>query len=421
MADTSFNIIGSSMTEEVLKCRHGARYDIKASVLKINPFYISEGEMETIAADKAEWIVIDTAYFSCGVEFAGNISVEIDNFIKFLKKNWHRKIVLIAAKPCSYRMGDSAVYAIRDAAPCPLSDELCFRLLSALNCYVVTMPFDCISSDGRPFHYIPVIKKYIKSVIDVITVKCDRNAIDRITAETVSEISAIQADTFAGTAALRKAYEEALAEGNLVDAYSATAELAARGDPNAILISERDYRPAAKAADNVQIRLKWLRTLSDAGLIWPKHHLFDVLWGLKTPEAYEEMIAVESGPAEQGVGASMRRIGRAYREGRGVPKDLETALMWGRKAYETKALTADMDLYDTLLKVGTPDAYKEMIKVIEPAFKKNELGAVVRMARAYRDGKGVGKDLKKSAELFGKAAAAKPVYQKELDEVKKLL
>ena len=55
------------------------------------------------------------------------------------------------------------------------------------------------------------------------------------------------------------------------------------------------------------------------------NELFDILWKIGTPESFAEMIAVASGFAEEGNAGAMARLGRAYREGKGVPKDLDKA------------------------------------------------------------------------------------------------
>ena len=77
-----------------------------------------------------------------------------------------------------------------------------------------------------------------------------------------------------------------------------------------------------------------MRKAADQNLGWAKNELFDVLWKIGTPESYSEMIDVATRFAEAGDGAAMGRLGRAYREGKGMEKNLDKAAEWLHKAAE---------------------------------------------------------------------------------------
>ena len=94
MPESAFNVLGSSIGQDALRCGTDG-CSIRGCVTGINPLFISEGEEETLISDRADWIIVDTAHFSCGVE--SDISDEITALAKFLKKNWHRKTLTTAA------------------------------------------------------------------------------------------------------------------------------------------------------------------------------------------------------------------------------------------------------------------------------------------------------------------------------------
>ena len=60
----------------------------------------------------------------------------------------------------------------------------------------------------------------------------------------------------------------------------------------------------------------------------------------------EEMISVATEFAEKGDGGAMGRLGRAYRDGKGVPQDMNKAAEWMRKAADKNIRWAKNELFD---------------------------------------------------------------------------
>ena len=79
---------------------------------------------------------------------------------------------------------------------------------------------------------------------------------------------------------------------------------------------------------------------------WANNELFDVLWSIDTPESRKEMLEVATRHAATGDGAAMGRLGRAYRDGKGVPRDLKMAAEWMRKAADKNIVWAKKELGD---------------------------------------------------------------------------
>ncbi len=413
MSKHAFNVLGSSISKDALVSCDSI--DVKGCVTGINPSSISQGEMEALASDKGEWILVDTAYLACGM--TDDATSEVEALAKFLKKGWGRKIIVICARPSAYRKGDSALYPI----PCrhdPLMDALATRLVESSKAYLLTLPFDCVSRDCKPYHYISCISEYIGNSVSVISEKYDRNAIDALAMKCASDINELLEDTEAGTKALKKAYQEAIAEGNRIEACSICVELVCRGDLDAAAASEHAFTVAVRKGADVDTRLKWVRSLSRMDVKWAKYMLFNMLWRLRTKDADQEMVRVVCRPAREGDGVSMKLLARAYREGRGVEKDLDAALEWARKAVAARTPLARNELFDILSKIDTPESKAEMIKVIKAPASLGEPGALYRLGCAYRDGRGVKKDLKKAEELIGKAAGKDSIYKKGLESLK---
>ncbi len=409
MTKQSFNILGSGVSKDVA----GACESIepKGSVTGTNPVRASLADLEPLLADKGDWILLDTALFSCGV--TQQDAADASALAKFLKKNWGRRIVLICARPSAYRQGESALYRMPFSTD-SVSESLAYSVAEATKAYCVPMPFDCVSRDGRPFHYIDVITKYVADVVGVIAEKYDRNAIDSLAMRCASEIGRMVEDTEAGTRALRKAYSEAAIEGKRDEACSVCAELVSRGDLEAAAISEHAFEMASRKGADVQARLGWLRSFAENGLGWAMPALFNILWRLRTDEADREMVDLVCQPAAEGDAVAMKLLSRAYASGRGVQADLDKSLNLAREAVRLRAPGARNDLFDVLWKVGTPEAYDEMVKAIKVPASIGVPGAVYRLGCAYRDGKGVEKDPEKARELMDSAAKKNAVYDRGL-------
>jgi TPR repeat protein len=94
----------------------------------------------------------------------------------------------------------------------------------------------------------------------------------------------------------------------------------------------RAYRDGKGVEKNLDIAADWMRKASAINIGWTKNELFDILWKIDTPDSRKEMIAVATAFADSGNGEAMGRLGRAYRDGKGVEKDLDIAADWMRKA-----------------------------------------------------------------------------------------
>ena len=166
----------------------------------------------------------------------------------------------------------------------------------------------------------------------------------------------------------------------------------------------RCYRDGKGVGKDLVKAAEWMRKAADQDLGWAKNELFDILWRINTPESLSEMIEVGKAFADTGDGAAMGRIGRAYRDGRGVAQDLSIAADWMRKARTRKIGWADWELVDILFRMNTSESNSEAVSIAQPSAESGNRELQARMGRAYRDGKGVGKDLVKAAEWMRKAA-----------------
>jgi TPR repeat protein len=91
-----------------------------------------------------------------------------------------------------------------------------------------------------------------------------------------------------------------------------------------------------------------------------------------------------------------------------------------RKANAKNSVWAN-ELFDVLWNIDDPKIHKEMLSLVEGLAGKGDAGSMLRLARMYRDGKGVEKDVEKAVELLEKASQTRPDAKKELEEIRKTL
>ena len=186
------------------------------------------------------------------------------------------------------------------------------------------------------------------------------------------------------------------------------------GFPSAYGLMGRAYRDGKGVPSDLRIAATWMRKATEWKIGWANWELFDILWRIGTPESYKEMIELAIPLAESGNREMQTRMGRAYRDGKGVEKDLLKSKEWYEKAYRQNLIGAGIELSDVLLKINTADSLKTMIEIIVPEAEKNNMPAIMRLGRAYRDGKGVPVDYTRAKELLSKAAHFNPSWAAEL-------
>ncbi|MBP5735657.1 MAG: sel1 repeat family protein, partial [Candidatus Methanomethylophilaceae archaeon] len=399
-------------------CMDGNVPSVKGCVFGINPVFISEGEKESLLSYKADWIVLDSVNMSLNVDSLEDVKDDLESLSKFLKKNWARKIILICARPSAYRQEGQAIVPVTRNSP-SVSDAICSAIMERVNCYLITIPSDCVSRSGKPFDYTEETTRFIRSVIDVIAVKYDRSVVERLEIEYCKGMESMIARSADSIKTKRKAFRSAVKSKKSVEACLICGDLVSMGDMWASSLAEESYKVASKECDDPAVLAECLRKFSNAGMPWAKYALFDILWKDGNSTSDKEMIDVIAPLVEEGDGIAMKRMGRAYRHGKGVEADLDKALEMMKAAHKLRTRGTSVELFDIYWAIGTPEAYKSMIPIVKPLADKGNVPAMVRMARAYRDGKGVKKNLDESMRLYDKAVAANPAISKERDVLKK--
>lgn len=180
-------------------------------------------------------------------------------------------------------------------------------------------------------------------------------------------------------------------------------QLAESGNSDCQYRMGRAYHYGRGVKKDLIIASEWLRLATNSKHLQSLIELSDVLWEIGTPKSYAEMIDLVKPLAIKENGDCLIRLGKAYRYGKGVEKDLSKARYLTRKAVNKKTRRASLILFDILWEINDDDSDKEMLDLIKPMATKGNSDGQLRLARAYRFGRGVSKDLNEAAYWMKRA------------------
>ena len=104
-----------------------------------------------------------------------------------------------------------------------------------------------------------------------------------------------------------------------------------------------------------------------------------------------------------------------YDHGLGVPRDLQTAASWYRKAAKAGDAMAQNDLADLYLRgEGVPQSDSEAFRLFRLAADQGQTAARIKLAYLYSTGRGTTKDLAAAYILLTAAANAGDARGKDL-------
>ena len=162
----------------------------------------------------------------------------------------------------------------------------------------------------------------------------------------------------------------------------------------------RSYRDGNGLPLDLSAARYWFQRAIDQGRDDAKIELFDVVDKTDKQSETDLLFSIAKSGAESGNVGLMGRLGRLYRDGLGTNRDMNEAMRWMRKAHEGGLKWAKWELFDLLWRINTPESTKEMIELITPFADEGDGPSIIRLARAYRDGRGVERDNLKALEYM---------------------
>ena len=96
---------------------------------------------------------------------------------------------------------------------------------------------------------------------------------------------------------------------------------------------------------------EWMRKSAGSGIQSAESDLLDILWREGSDDSLLEMVALARRMTERGNAKAMLILGRAYRDGKGLPQSKSNAIRWLSKASE-KIKQAEIELKELEGKAG---------------------------------------------------------------------
>lgn len=193
------------------------------------------------------------------------------------------------------------------------------------------------------------------------------------------------------TAVFRKNLEP---DQNLVKKCKSEAE---NGNRDAMLWLARMYRDGRGTEKDLGNAAEWYRRITEKNADLA-NEFADVLFEIGTPESYEEMVSVIIGHSRSGNAGATRRMGTAYRQGKGVEKDLDAAIMYQRVATCEGQKEAAGELVLALLERRTEEDVEEAFVMASCYRDYDDPDLAVHLSHMYRHGIGIEKDIDAAIE-----------------------
>ncbi len=124
----------------------------------------------------------------------------------------------------------------------------------------------------------------------------------------------------------------------------------------------------------------------------PIKSYFDESWDLKDSKRDKNIALFATALAESGNRDMQARLGKCYRYGRGVEKDLPKAAGWMRKAADQGLNWARVDYFDILWESADPGTDKTMVAYAAALAESGNRDMQARLGKCYRYGRGVEKN-----------------------------
>ncbi|MBR7005957.1 MAG: SEL1-like repeat protein [Candidatus Methanomethylophilaceae archaeon] len=200
-----------------------------------------------------------------------------------------------------------------------------------------------------------------------------------------------------------------------------TTSAAAKGESWACRRMGTMYWRGIGVETNFETAAEWMRNAVDKGNSFAPADLYDILCDMDTEDSRKEMIELANKYAAKGEAWAMRRLGDAYRRGKGVEKNVDKSAEWLTLASKKNNASAACDLFDLGWGLDNEDYLKKAIGFLTLHAKKENAKCIFRLSKAYREGKGVPKDLNKALELAEKAAKSSKAFEREYLSLKKIV
>jgi len=161
----------------------------------------------------------------------------------------------------------------------------------------------------------------------------------------------------------------------------------------------RLYRDGKGVERNVYKAARLMKFASDAGVSWAEREYIDLLIKINDEQSASEAFDLCTIGAAKGDAFCQCRLARMYRDGVSVEKDALKAAEWMGRAYSVKKQWSS-EYINLLWSIGTEDSLRLMKSICDSELDSKNPVVYRGLARCYRDGIVVSKDIDKALEYM---------------------
>ncbi len=147
----------------------------------------------------------------------------------------------------------------------------------------------------------------------------------------------------------------------------------------------------------------------------PLEEHFSYMWKVGTASSLQKLYEVATEHASAGDQISNAYLGRMFFNGKGVEKDVFRAREYYEKAPDVD--WAVSELIGILWNMGTKESVSEMLIIAQPLADRGHRNAIAHIAKAFRYGKGVNRDLNAAADLMRKIYSGNAGWTRDLADI----
>ncbi len=163
----------------------------------------------------------------------------------------------------------------------------------------------------------------------------------------------------------------------------------------------RMYKKGQGIEKNIPEAIKWYKKAIKINATWTKE-LVELLLKMDNPTLHKEAynLCQKTHSLDSDI---MEYLGIMYRDGKGVSKNLKKSAEWLRLSSESKKMWSSIKLIDVLWNINENQTDEEMYNICNALSSSNEASVLGRLARMYRDGRGVPKDTMRAIDNYAMA------------------
>jgi len=336
-----------------------------------------------------------------------------DEFTSFLKRRYGNNIILLEVleSACLQNSNGKVTIDSIQLKKIEFESKLNLEFIKKTNCYTIKcpnyLPADCYHRWGfEPVHFVEEYYQYVYSCLCLI-IDSPNNLVqlmDQLYYEYQYKFIRINTGAYYSIRNTIKRIElNATADANL--SRQLIQKLIDQGSTEVYGVIGRAYRDGTLYPKNIDLAIENMRIAAEGNIFWAKPELFDLLWIKGTEESYKEMCKIAEKGVKLGDANCMVRLARAYREGKGVTKDVSRCIDLLKQATKVKGwafkcLNSFSELFDVYQSLNDTQYYNAMVEISNEGINSGDVKSYIRLARLYRDGKGVTKDISKAIQLM---------------------